>query len=278
MTILTSSELLFFIAFFAGILGSLTGLGGGVILIPVLVLLMHVNIYYAMGASLLSVIATSTGTSIASLKTGYMNLRIGIFLEVAAVIGALLGAALILVFNSNKIAVVFGLILLFSIYHSWVRKEHLETKKPSDPIAIKLQLEGTYPSKTGPKSYSVHGVFLGWCIMFVAGVLSSLLGIGSGALKVLAMDQVMKLPYKVSTATSNFMIGITAAVSAGIYFSRGYVDPVLTFPVVLGVLLGSISGSKLLHKINTKVLRMVFSIVVAFLAIQMILKGFGGSI
>lgn len=280
MILLFSSGLLFITAYFAGILGALTGLGGGVVIIPVLVLLLHVNIYYAMGASLLSVIATSSGTAMTYLKTGYTNLRIGIFLETAAVMGALLGAALILVFNSSKIAIVFGVILIVSAYLTWTHKEAVGPPKPSHPWAVKMKLGGICPSKKGTemKPYTVQNVPLAWFILLVAGALSSLLGIGSGALKVLAMDQAMKLPYKVSTATSNFMIGITAAVSAGIYFSRGYIDPVLSFPVVLGVLLGSISGGKLLHRINTHYLRIVFSIVIVFLGIQMIIKGFGGAV
>ncbi len=184
-----------------------------------------------------------------------------------------MGAALILVFNSSKIAIVFGVILIVSAYLTWTHKEADGPPKPSHPWAVKMKLEGSFP-----KPYTVQNVPLAWGILLVAGALSSLLGIGSGALKVLAMDQAMKLPYKVSTATSNFMIGITAAVSAGIYFSRGYIDPVLSFPVVLGVLLGAISGGKLLHRINTKYLRIVFSIVIVFLGLQMIVKGFGGAV
>ena len=270
--------LLFCIAYAAGVLGALTGLGGGVVLIPVLVLFFDVNIYYAMGASLLSVIATSSGTAIAYLREGYTNLRIGMFLETGAVIGALIGALLILILNTSIIAIIFGIVLLISAYLTWNRKEEQEVDLPSDSWAIAMKLEGEYPSLQGMKTYRVQHVRLGWVIMLMAGILSSLLGIGSGALKVLAMDHVMRLPYKVATATSNFIIGITAAVSVGIYFSRGYIDPIVTFPVVFGVLLGSISGAHFLYKADIKTLRIIFSVVIILLAAQMLYKGLIGEI
>jgi uncharacterized protein len=278
LTLLTFSGLLFCVSYLAGILGALTGLGGGVVLIPILVVLLHVNIYYAMGASLLSVIATSSGTTIAYLREGYTNLRIGMFLETAAVIGALIGAALVLILQTSIIAIIFGTVLLTSAYLTWSRKEDQEPIRPSHPWAVAMKLEGEYPVLDRMKFYQVQNVPLAWGIMFIAGILSSLLGIGSGALKVLAMDQAMRLPYKVATATSNFIIGITAAVSAGIYFSRGYIDPVLTFSVVVGILFGSMSGAKILHKADLRILRMIFSIVIILLALQMIYKGIIGEI
>ena len=259
-------------------LGALTGLGGGVILIPAMVLGLDVNIFYAMGASLISIIANSSGTAIAYLREGYTNLRIGMLLETGAVIGAVIGAYLILLMPTRLITIIFGLVLLLSAYLSIKRKEESENHRSSHSWAVYLKLEDNYPTPHGLKHYHVQRVPLAWVIMFIAGILSSLLGVGSGALKVLAMDQVMRLPYKVATATSNFIIGITAAVSAGIYFSRGYVDPVLTFPVVVGVLLGSISGAKILHRANIKTLRLLFSLVIILLAIEMIYKGVTGSL
>ena len=231
-----------------------------------------------MGASLISVIATSTGTAITFLHEGYTNLRIGMFLETGAVIGALIGAGLVLILNTNIIAVIFGIVLLISAYLTLRRNEDEEPVHPSHSWAIALNLEGNYPLLGSTKHYQVYNVPLALIIMFIAGILSSLLGIGSGALKVLAMDHVMRLPYKVATATSNFIIGITAAVSAGIYFSRGYIDPVLTFSVVLGIVFGSMSGARILHKADLKMLRIIFSIVIIFLALQMIIKGISGEI
>jgi uncharacterized membrane protein YfcA len=279
LTVLTFSILLLIISYLAGLLGALTGLGGGVVLIPVLVLLFHVNIHYAMGASLISVIATSSGTAIAYLREGYTNIRIGMFLEVGAVIGALVGAILVTIIPSGFIAIIFGLVLLFSAYLTWKRKEEIEApSQSSHSWAIFLRLHGSHPTVDGYKAYNVQNVPLALAIMTMAGGLSGLLGIGSGALKVLAMDQAMRLPYKVATTTSNFIIGITAAVSAGVYFSNGYIDPGLTFPVMIGVLLGAFMGARILAKIHNSRLRIIFSIVVFGLALEMIYKGFTGNL
>lgn len=276
MTVLLFSFLMLFFAFLAGILGSLTGLGGGVIITPILVLLFHINIHYAMGASLISVIATSSGTSAAFLKEGYTNLRIGMFLEVGAVVGALLGALLTGVIPVSIIAIIFGCVMLFSAYFTAKRKEEAELPRPSHPWATKLNLDGTYPTREGFKHYTVQRVPQALGLMTIAGALSGLLGIGSGTVKVLAMDQAMRLPYKVSTTTSNFIIGITGATSAGIYFLLGYIDPTLTFPVMLGVVLGSFTGAKILNRARSDVLRIIFSIVIFVIAVQMIIKGIGG--
>lgn len=279
MTLLIFFSLLFCISYIAGILGALTGLGGGIVLTPILVTLLHIDIYYAMGASLIAVMTASSGTSIAYLNKGYTNLRIGLFLETGAVIGALIGASLITMLKPNIITGIFGMVLLVSAYLTWYRREDQEPATLSHPWAIAMQLEGKYPLPiSGMQSYKVQKVPLAWVIMFIAGILSSLLGIGSGALKVLAMDQAMRLPYKVATATSNFIIGITAAVSVGIYFARGYIDPVLTCSVMSGVLLGSVTGAKMLHRIDTQILRLIFSIVIILLAIQMIYQGLLGKL
>ena len=277
MSILEFTALLLFVAYAAGLLGSLTGLGGGVVLVPALVLLFHVDIHYAMGASLISVIATSSGAAAAFVREGYTNLRIGMFLEVGAALGAIAGAFIAALLPANVIAVIFGVVLLFSAYLSYRRKEDSEPDRESHPWAVRLKMEDSYPTPAGPKAYRVYKVPTGLSLMGAAGVLSGLLGIGSGAVKVLAMDQAMRLPYKVSTTTSNFIIGITAAASAGIYFSRGYVDPGLTMPVMLGVLLGSLTGAKILVGARSEALRLIFSLVILGLAIQMIYQGvFGG--
>lgn len=279
MTVLAFSLIMLAVSFFAGLLGALTGLGGGVVLIPALVLLFHVNIHYAMGASLISVIATSSGTAIAYLREGYTNLRIGMFLETGAVIGALIGALSVKLISPAAIAIIFGFVLMLSAYLTVRRKEEHETPlQTSHPWATRLELNGNHPVAGKLESYTVQNVPTALSIMTIAGALSGLLGIGSGALKVLAMDQAMRLPYKVATTTSNFIIGITAAVSAGVYFANGYIDPGLTFPVMIGVLCGAFSGARILAKIHNRKLRIIFSVAVFVLALQMIYKGFTGNL
>ncbi len=260
----------------AGFLGALTGLGGGVVIVPMLSLVFGVDIRYAIGASLVSVIGTSSGAAAAYVKEGFTNLRIGMFLEIATTLGALVGAAVATRLPADAIAVIFGVVLLFSAYIS--SRPH---KTPLGPeggsrLAARLRLAGSYPGAHGQAGYQVRGVPGGFGLMFVAGALSGLLGIGSGAMKVLAMDQVMRIPFKVSTTTSNFMIGVTAAASAGVYLNRGYVDPGLAMPVMLGVLPGALLGSRLLAGARTRVLRTIFAVVVVFLAVEMIYNGATG--
>jgi uncharacterized membrane protein YfcA len=261
---------------FAGLIGSLTGLGGGVLLVPMLVLLFHVSVRYAVGTSLISVIATSSGAASAYLTEGYTNLRIGMFLQMAATAGAIVGAIIAGLLHGTTIAIIFGLVLLYSSYLSLRRKEEAESPRPSARLAKQLRLEGSYPTAGGWKGYRVYNVSGGFSLMLAAGTLSGLLGIGSGAVKVLAMDQLMRLPYKVSTTTSNFMIGITAAASAGIYLHAGFIDPGLTMPVMLGVLGGAFIGAKLLMRVPTKPLRIFFSLVIFVMAVEMIYSGLTG--
>ena len=260
----------------AGFLGSLTGLGGGVVIVPLLTLVFGVDIRYAIGASLVSVIATSSGAAAAYVKEGYSNIRIGMFLEIATTIGALAGATLAAKLSTAVIAVVFGLVLIYSSYLSSRPRTETVRKDPSDRLATLLRMDGTYPTPQGPQTYHVHGIPLGFGLMFIAGTLSGLLGIGSGAVKVLAMDQAMRLPFKVSTTTSNFMIGVTAAASAGVYLNRGYIDPGLAMPVMLGVLAGSLLGARVLMHAQTRMLRIVFSLVIVLLGIEMIYNGITG--
>ena len=260
----------------AGFLGSLTGLGGGVVIVPLLTLVFGVDIRYAIGASLVSVIATSSGAAAAYVKEGYSNIRIGMFLEIATTIGALAGASLAAKLSTAVIAVVFGLVLIYSSYLSSRPRAETVRKDPPDRLATLLRMDGTYPTPQGPQTYHVHGIPLGFRLMFIAGALSGLLGIGSGAVKVLAMDQAMRLPFKVSTTTSNFMIGVTAAASAGVYLNRGYIDPGLAMPVMLGVLAGSLFGARVLMHAQTRMLRIVFSLVIVLLGIEMIYNGITG--
>jgi uncharacterized membrane protein YfcA len=263
-------------ALLAGFLGSLTGLGGGVVIVPLLTLVFGVDIRYAIGAALISVIATSSGAAAAYVREGYSNVRVGMFLEIGTTVGALVGAAVALHLRVSVIAILFGLVLIYSAYASIRQNPHPRVDLGPDRIASWLRIDSTYPTPNGLQSYHVRGVPLGFGLMFGAGALSGLLGIGSGAVKVLAMDKAMKLPFKVSTTTSNFMIGVTAAASAGIYLSRGYIDPGLAMPVMLGVLAGSLAGARVLAGAQVRVLRLVFSIVIAFLAIEMIYNGLTG--
>ena len=269
MNTLEFSSWLFGSSILAGLLGAMTGLGGGVVIVPVLTLLFHVDIRYAIGASLVSVIATSSGAAAAYVREGFSNVRIGMFLEIATTLGALLGAYLTAIVSTHAIGIVFGLVLLYSAFASF-RKHSQDAITQPDALALKLNLQGSYPTPTGAQSYVAQHVPSGFSLMFAAGALSGLLGIGSGAIKVLAMDQAMRLPFKVSTTTSNFMIGVTAAASAGIYLSRGYISPGLSMPVMLGVLLGSLAGSRLLVKANVKTLRLIFAGVIIVLGIEMI--------
>jgi hypothetical protein len=222
------------------------------------------------------VIATSSGSAAAYVKEGFSNIRIGMFLEIATTLGALLGAYLTAKVPASVIAVIFGLMLVYSAYVSRRTRPRTDGEKPPDPLATKLKMNGSFPDTSGIRQYNVYRVPAGFGVMFGAGALSGLLGIGSGALKVVAMDQAMKIPFKVSTTTSNFMIGVTAAASAGVYLSRGYIDPALAMPVMLGVLIGSLLGTRVLVKTQTKQLRLVFSILIVLLGIEMLLKGFAG--
>jgi hypothetical protein len=264
-------------ALMAGFLGSLTGLGGGVVIVPLLTLVFGVDIRYAIGASLIAVIGTSSGAAAAYLKEGYSNIRIGMLLEIATASGALVGAFVAARVSTSLIGLIFGLVLLYSAYMS-TQERHGDpcAEMPPNRLAACLKLNGAYPTPQGPERYCVVRVPLGFALMWVAGILSGLLGIGSGALKVIAMDQVMRIPFKVSTTTSNFMIGVTAAASAGVYLSRGYIDPALSMPVVLGVLLGALLGSRYLMAARTRMLRLVFGAVIVVLGVEMIYNSLAG--
>ena len=276
MTVLDFSLALFGTSLLAGFLGAMTGLGGGVVIVPVLVLLFKVDVHYALGASLISVIATSSGAAAAYVREGYSNIRIGMFLEVATTLGALLGAYLTAKVSGNWIGVIFGLVLLYSAWNSMHRLSDHPAAGPPNALALRLRLKGNYPVGGVKQDYVADHVPAAFGIMFGAGTLSGLLGIGSGAVKVLAMDYAMKLPFKVSTTTSNFMIGVTAAASAGIYLSRGYVLPGLAWPVMLGVLVGSLIGARILTRTHVKTIRLGFVVVIVALGLEMIFNGMTG--
>jgi uncharacterized membrane protein YfcA len=280
MPLLTFTSLVFIGSVAAGLLGALTGLGGAVVLIPLLTLVFHVDMRYAIGASLISVIATSSGAAAAYVRDGYSNVRIGMFLEVATTIGAVFGAYLATRVPTRALALIFGLVLMYSAWLSRNRKAEGQTGTIDNPWSDKLGMSATYPDgkRGGRIAYKVDRIRAGFATMFGAGILSGLLGIGSGAVKVLAMDRIMRIPFKVSTTTSNFMIGVTAAASAGIYLSRGYVDPGLAFPVMLGVLAGSLVGAKILVHSKVSLLRTIFAFVIAALGVEMIVNGWLGKV
>lgn len=269
---------IFFIAICAGFLGSLLGLGGGIIITPVLTLMFGLDIRYAIGASIVSVIATSSGAAVAYLKDKITNVRIGMFLEIGTTLGAITGAYLSGVIEPEYLYIIFGLLLLYSAAMMLKKaKAELPQTVENHPLAAKLALNGEYYDKVLRRQvvYNVDGVYGGLGMMYAAGVISGLLGIGSGIFKVMAMDLFMKLPLKVSSATSNFMIGVTAAASAGVYFLRGDIDPKIAAPVALGVLFGAMVGTRAMERMKSRTIRLIFVPVLAFVSIQMIVKGVG---
>lgn len=274
MTTITIQILILSIA--AGVFGSILGLGGGIIITPALTLLFGIDIKYAIGASIVSVIATSSGAAIAYIKDKITNVRIGMFLEIATTLGAITGAFISGLIDSKYLYVIFGVLLLYSAIAMLKKKgQELPSNVKTHPMADKLRLNGEYYDKVLKEnvSYNVDGVYGGFSMMYVAGVISGLLGIGSGIFKVMAMDLFMKLPLKVSSATSNFMIGVTAAASAGVYLLRGDIDPKIAAPVALGVLVGATIGTKIMQNLRSKTIRMIFIPVLTFVSIQMIVKG-----
>lgn len=278
MTTVLFTLILLIGSYVAGLLGSLTGLGGGFVIIPLLTLLLGVDIHYAIGASLVSVIATSSGSAAAFVKEGITNMRLGMFLEIATTAGAMCGAIVAVYIPASYIAIIFGLILIGSAFLSLKKKvENINHNKSY--LAEKLKLNGCYPGPSGTVAYNVSRVGGGFLMMIFAGIISGLLGIGSGALKVIAMDNIMRIPFKVSTTTSNFMIGVTASASAVVYLQRGYINPGLSMPVVIGVLAGAFTGSKILvQSTSSKWLRYIFAVVISILAVQMIYHGITGRI
>ncbi len=276
MTILAFTLILLLAAYCAGLLGSLTGLGGGVVVIPVLTLGFGVDFHYAIGAALVASIATSSGSGSAYVKEGITNVRLGMFLEIATTIGAVCGAAVAIYLNNNVIAIIYGLVLLLTAAMQQRRKSDHEGVMGSE-TARRLKLYGSWPQKDGTvKHYQLRHVGGGFGVMYVAGVLSGILGIGSGVLKVLAMDAMMKVPFKVSTTTSNFMMGVTACASAVIYVQRGIIEPGIACPVMIGVLFGALTGARLLKRMDVRVLRQIFCVAIVLVAVNMIWQGWAG--
>jgi uncharacterized membrane protein YfcA len=262
----------------AGILGSILGLGGGIIVTPALTLLFGVDIQHAIGASLISVISTSSGAAIAYIRDGITNIRVGMFLEIATTVGAITGALIAGLISPNLLYIIFGVLLLYSALAMLKKtKEELPEEVPLHNVASKLKLQGEYYDKALKKqvSYNVDNVYGGFGVMYGAGVISGLLGIGSGSFKVMAMDVFMKLPLKVSSATSNFMMGVTGAASAGIYLYRGDISPIISAPVAIGVLIGATIGAKIMQRLKSKTIRKLFIPVLMYVALQMMAQGLG---
>jgi uncharacterized membrane protein YfcA len=269
---------IFLIAIFAGLLGAMLGLGGGIIVTPALTLLFGVDISTAIGASIISVIATSSGSAIAYLRDKITNVRVGMFLEIATTTGAITGAFIAGLINPQFLFMIFGVLLLYTAL-TMVKKINVELPQnvQKDPLGTKLNLHGKYYDKALKEEveYNVDNVKAGFGVMYGAGVISGLLGIGSGSFKVMAMDMFMKMPLKVSSATSNFMMGVTAAASATVYFLRGDIDPKISAPVALGVLIGARIGTKVMQRLKSKTIRKLFIPILGFVAIKMILQGLG---
>ena len=278
MTVLVFTLILLVSAYLAGLLGSLTGLGGGVVVIPVLTLGFGVDFHYAIGAALVASIATSSGSGSAYVKEGITNIRLGMFLEIATTIGAVVGAIIAVWLNNSTIAIIYGCVLILTAAMQQRRKSDHDGVVGSD-LARRLKLFGTWPQRDGSmKAYQLRGVGGGFSVMLLAGMLSGILGIGSGVLKVIAMDGIMKVPFKVSTTTSNFMMGVTACASAVVYIQRGNIVPGIACPVLIGVLFGALTGARLLKKLDVRLLRQIFCIAILLVAFNMIWQGWTGQL
>ena len=278
MTVLAFTLIQLVRAYLAGLLGSLTGLGGGVVVIPVLTLGFGVDFHYAIGAALVASIATSSGSGSAYVKEGITNIRLGMFLEIATTIGAVVGAIIAVWLNNSTIAIIYGCVLILTAAMQQRRKSDHDGVVGSD-LARRLKLFGTWPQRDGSmKAYQLRGVGGGFSVMLLAGMLSGILGIGSGVLKVIAMDGIMKVPFKVSTTTSNFMMGVTAGASAVGYIQRGNIVPGIACPVLIGVLFGALTGARLLKKLDVRLLRQIFCIAILLVAFNMIWQGWTGQL
>ncbi len=269
--------IVFLVSILGGVLGSILGLGGALVVTPLLTIFLGIDIHFAIGASIVSIIATSSGAAATYVKDRITNLRIGMFLELGTTCGAIVGAALAAYANSIILEAIFGCVLIVTLVPVLMKiGEDIPRSPELKGLAKRLALRGSYTETDGSQvGYNADRPGAGMLGMVLAGVLSGMLGIGSGAFKVLSMDLAMKLPMKVSTTTSNFMIGVTAAASAGIYFVRGDVDPFIVAPVALGILIGAAFGSRILLRVRNPTVRKVFAVVLAATAIEMILSAIG---
>jgi len=314
VTLVELSIVLVAVSLVAGALGSLLGLGGGFIVVPVLTLGFHLDIHLAIGTSIVAVAATSSAAAARNVAESITNLRVSTFLALGTTVGAVTGALLAGVFNARFLFGLFGAILIVSgaqMLRKQARKSGApasgegagqpmttEIREPvpatgelavigtvsgrfataaSGRLADRLLLHSAYYDQAEGREvpYVVTRTWLGLGLMYVAGMVSGLLGIGSGTLKVPSMDLAMNIPMKVSTATSNLLIGLTAAASAVVYFARGDVDPLIVGPVAIGILLGATFGSKMLRAVRSDRLRLLFVLVLGLVGVQMLWKGIG---
>jgi uncharacterized membrane protein YfcA len=276
MTPLWFTLIVFGSSIVAGVVGALLGLGGGIIVVPLLTLALGIDIRFAIGASIVAVIATSSGAAAAYVREGMTNLRVAMFLETATAAGALTGAFMAGHVPTRVLFIIFGAVMAYSaVVMLRKARERASVAVPPNKLADRLRLHGEYYDESLEQvvKYRVTHTRLGWCLMYVAGMVSGLLGIGSGVLKVPTMDIAMRLPIKVSSATSNFMIGVTAAASAILYFARGDIHPFIAAPVAAGVLIGSVGGSRMLGRLKQGAIRYVFVAILVYVAIQMLWKG-----
>lgn len=266
----------FLFSILAGTLGALLGLGGGIIVVPVLTLLLGVDIRHAIAASLVSIIATSSGAAAAYVRDGLANLRVAFFLEIGTVVGSMIGASLAGLLPAAMLQGLFGGLLAATAVLMLRNRSSREAPVPPDPLADRLALHGQIrdPATGKETPYRVTRSPLGLGLMVLAGILSGLLGVGAGILKVPALDLGMRLPIKVSSATSNLMIGVTAAAGAGVWLARGDVRPMIAAPVAIGVLLGAMLGARLLPRLPSLWIRRVFVVVLLWVSGQMIWRAF----
>ncbi len=267
---------IFLVCIGAGLIGALVGVGGGIIVVPALTIVFGIDVRLAIGASIVSVIATSSGAAAAYVRDRMTDMRVGMFLELATTSGAVVGALLAALVAPSLLLVLLGVVLLLSAAQQVLRLgEELPPDVEPAGAAIRLRLSGSYPDAQLGREvrYAAQRVPLGFVLMGLAGLVSGLLGIGSGALKVVAMDGAMRLPMKVSSATSNFMIGVTAAASAGIYLGRGDVDPTIAVPVALGVLAGATIGARLLPRLSNRRVRLIFLPVLVVIGLETLARG-----
>lgn len=267
---------IFIVAILGGTIGAVIGLGGALVITPLLSTVLGVPLHYAIGASLVAIICTSTATSMVSLKShGLTKEKLGLFLALATAIGAIFGAHLAIMMSSKLLFLIFGGILIIVATLSFLRKKKhsvISYSKVSN-MSEKLQLNDRIVVDDKIQTYNVEHPILGFIFMVGAGFIGGLLGIGAGIFKVIAMDKVMKIPFRVSASTSNFIMGITAFAATSAYYFAGFIDSLITVPVAMGTLIGATIGSKIMPFIPTKVLRLIFFVVILIAAIQMIFKG-----
>lgn len=270
------------IALFAGLIGALVGIGGGIILVPILVLVFDLPFHVAVGASITAVVATSITSTSSYIRNGLVNIRLGLFLEIGTAFGALSGAILAIYLKEDILFVIFSIVLVYAAYAMYASSKKSEISQlalKNDFLAEKLHLQAKYINldnePVSNEDYFVENTPAIFGISIGAGIASGLLGVGGGFIKVPALVKISKLPMKSASATSNFMIGVTAGTSALVYLAAGYIDPIVAIPVSLGAVFGASIGVRLLKHIPGNEIRVLFAILLIFVAVQMFLEGVG---